>query len=374
MLKGVRTLLAEQGTVNKSMIKHDQLNILAIIASATLLLSACGGGAGDSGVRDDDPTRTLSSFDSSLRYQGTPGLESCSVQDLNAWVEHDMRDYYIYYDQVPTVRPADFSDPRDLVAALRVQPDRFSGVANTADQIARVEEGLAVGYGYWVAKNEAGELRFRNVRLESPMYEAGIRRGNQLLALNGIPVEDLEAGQFREIIDAGETTPPTFRVVLSNGTTEDLTVTPGEYTLFTSPTASYQTLADGTRSGYLPITSFLDRTGSDVDFQLQWLIDQNVQRLVLDLRYNGGGRSFQAERVASQLLGSDFDGAEYLRYEFNNKYATDGFARRFEAPELEFPVTSIAILATERSASASEALINGLKPRQWCVGYRWNHT
>lgn len=108
-------------------------------------------------------------FDESLRYQGRPDLAACSIADLNAWVEHDMSDYYIFYDQVPNLDTDEYVDPSDLVRALQVSPDIFSGIRVTADQVAQFEEAVTSGYGYWLSNTDADELRFRSVRLGSPV-------------------------------------------------------------------------------------------------------------------------------------------------------------------------------------------------------------
>ncbi len=332
-----------------------------------LLLGGCGGGssgdANDSLVVDDDREAPVaSSFDPENAYVTAPGVEACSIEDLNAWIDHDMRDYYLYYDQVPTVRLSDYADPDDLIEDLRVAPDRFSSVRDTATQVAQFEEGVLFGYGIWLFYNGAGELRVREIEPFGPMDNAGVERGDILLSINDIPVAALTDQDINDVFGAEEGMPSVFRFVSGDDAPRDLSVAREEFATVTVYDATVRTMRDGSRVGYLGVTSFLDRTAFDVDFHVEWLVENNVDSLILDLRYNGGGRSSQAQRLASQLVGSELDGRLYQQYNFNDKYTADDFVRVFEAPELTLPVSRIVILTTGYTASASEALANGITP------------
>ena len=50
-----------------------------------------------------------------IGYVSDAGLAACSTADLNAWVDFDIRDYYIYHDQVPQLNLADYTDPSRLI-------------------------------------------------------------------------------------------------------------------------------------------------------------------------------------------------------------------------------------------------------------------
>lgn len=331
--------------------------------SLLLSLAACSEGReSDPSGREAPVASTVSSFNASLRYQTPADVEPCSIDDIQRWVEHDMRDYYLYADSVPTLRLSDYTDADLLLRDLRVPPDVFSSLAETTTQVAQFEEGVFEGYGHWLFFTDAGELRFRDVVPGSPMEMAGVERGDVLLAVNGVAVQDLSDEDWNLINSRALGEPSLFRVQRGDEAPRDLSVARAAYATNTSDAVAIFDLADGSRVGYLRVRRFLDRTGGDVDAHLPWLRENGIDRLVLDMRYNGGGRSFQAERLAAQLLGDGFNGEPYLLYEFNERYAIDEFARSFQAPEETLPVRDIAILATGRTASASEALANGLRP------------
>ena len=73
----------------------------------------------------------------------------CSVESVNQWVYRNMRDYYLYADQVPTLNPANYSSSSDLVRELRNETvDPYSNIQNAARQQEFFEQGVSFGFGY----------------------------------------------------------------------------------------------------------------------------------------------------------------------------------------------------------------------------------
>lgn len=184
----------------------------------TLLLAACSGGnddvipkiiienteaiagnpdnnsntpANNDGDVTDTTTDVVQADPTEVVYKTPAGVEECSTEDIKHRVEFDMRDYYIYYDQVPVVDLADYSTPESLMRALRVAPDRYSNVADTAGQNALNDDGATRGYGLWFNPDKDGVVRFREILSGSPADKAGILRGDQIILFNGDPIGDV---------------------------------------------------------------------------------------------------------------------------------------------------------------------------------------
>ena len=100
-----------------------------------------------------------------------------------------MHDYYIHYDQVPDLNLDDFDTAESLIEALRVTPDIYSNVQDAETQSDQTIAGKTIGYGFWFLPLADNVVRFRESRLGSPAHVAGIRRGDELLAFNGRPIE-----------------------------------------------------------------------------------------------------------------------------------------------------------------------------------------
>lgn len=361
---GIRPPIATDEAVPQKWLVH--LGTVLILLS----LTACGGGGGDGNSRPasrDDPFATTFGGDSGadgsevVGYQTSPGVAVCSSDDIKARVDYDMRDYYLYYDLVPDVALSGVESSEALMGLLRVEPDRYSYVTDDREITQLREEGITEGFGFWSRPNAGDQaVRFREILAGSPAEVAGIQRGDELIAINGQAVREFDDDQLREVVSA-----PT--ISLSIRTLEeaprDVSLTSVEYRWTTAPAASIHTVtSSGLRIGYLTVRRFLSTTEAEIDGQMAWFVEQGVDELVVDFRYNPGGRSRVAQHLASQIAGAAVEGQIYQIGSANDKYTNWNFSSRFEAEPHSLGLTRVVVLATGFSASASEALINGLDP------------
>jgi C-terminal processing protease CtpA/Prc len=139
-------------------------------------------------------------------------------------------------------------------------------------------------------------------------------------------------------------------------------------------------IVDNLKVGYLVYNGF----NSDFDIQLNEVFGRfkaaGIDKLVIDLRYNGGGSVQTAKYLASMIYGTG-NSKVFLKRQYNAGFQnylikTDG-ASSLNEPFTDkilktatTPVTPINtlnlnklyVLTSDNTASASELLINGLKP------------
>ncbi|NND64916.1 MAG: peptidase, partial [Gammaproteobacteria bacterium] len=100
----------------------------------------------------------------------------------------------------------------------------------------------------------------------------------------------------------------------------------------------------------------------ELDTAFAGLIDAEINELILDLRYNGGGLVDVATFLASLLVGPNEAGEVFARLEFHtSQSALDEdltFFSEFNALDLD----RLFVLTTGGTASASEMIISGLEP------------
>ena len=85
--------------------------------------------------------------------------------------------------------------------------------------------------------------------------------------------------------------------------------------------------------------------------------------LVLDLRYNGGGLVDVAVHLASLIGGTRTNGQVMLNYVHNDKIGPIlNKTTRFANPEQALDLQRLVVITTRASASASELVINSLRP------------
>ena len=292
--------------------------------------------------------------------------DDCSVGNINQWVNRSMLDYYLFADQVPVVDPLDYDSPSDLVRDLRFNElDPFSGIGDAATRQALFEEGRTFGFGYRWGRDSDGDLRILVIDSDSPFAEAGVKRGDIFHSLGGVLDADLTDEQFFDFIGTVDE-PRDVEWGFIDGETGELetfTTAQAEYTIntvaytnvFTNPSF------DG-RTGYIVFNRFLNTSVDELDSTINQLIDRDITELVLDLRYNGGGRVFVAERLAAQISGNSFTGEVFSRTQYNDTYRNLNSQRVFQDAEPSLNLSRVVVLVTRATASASELLINSLRP------------
>ncbi|HBY69803.1 MAG TPA: peptidase S41, partial [Flavobacteriaceae bacterium] len=195
--------------------------------------------------------------------------------------------------------------------------------------------------------------------------------------------EGLQRGDIFNSVDGQQLTEENFNALLSqdsytiglatfNGTTvnstgETASLTKEQYT--ENPVYIAKTLdVQGQKIGYIIYNAFTRDFDSDLNAAFASLQEDGVTDLVLDLRYNGGGAVETAVDLASMITGQ-FNGELFYTEQWNpdrqEEYAENGL---FDASISDgsainsLQLTNVYILTTERTASASELVINGLNP------------
>ena len=323
------------------------------VALAAATLGGCvereGGGSGDAaGLVDGVDTA------------------DCAIEERRAWIDASMRDYYLFADTVRRVRLEDHDSEQSLLEALRVEPpDRYSHLADEGHYDALFDEGTTFGFGWDFIRLDEDTLLFSRVSPDSPAARAGIARGERLVAIDGEALKDFLARppEERDRILGLPDVPTTIvlGIEAADGARRDVSVRSESFPLVTVEALDVVEHA-GTRVGYLRFANFLGTSRAELDRAFATLAATNVGALVLDLRYNGGGRVDVAAELAGAIGGTMLASEPFASFRHNARYAEFDteidFGQRFAA--LDLP--GVLVLTTARTCSASELVINALEP------------
>ena len=326
----------------------------AISIGLIALLSACGSGSGDS------ESFSTGSGLSAANYASEP---MCQADNMKQWVDDNMRDYYLFFDQVPQVQLSDYDSPENLIKALRVQPfDRFSYVSDEAQSTAFFEEGIQFGFGWSLSRTSATDVQFLMVFPNSPLDAQGVKRGDYLLAIDGIDVNEITNAQLDASLGTGNlVVSPTLTVQTPDGSVRDIRVTKSEFKLQTVLDRSV-THTSTQSIAYLNFISFLETSSAEIDEAFDYFVQEQATELVLDLRYNGGGRISVARDLASKIVGNSVNNLPFVQYVLNNKYSQYNDSMNFEPTNNALNLSRVFVLTSSGTCSASEMVINGLRP------------
>lgn len=299
-----------------------------------------------------------SSTDASAQWR----LTGCDPTSKNLFVRDVMSDIYLWYSAIPEVDPASFATPEDYLEAIRHRPldEHFSYITARASNRAFFGESQYVGLGLsWTLVGR--QLRILQVFPDSPASEAGLSRGDRVTAIAGEPVEDLlVSGRFGEVVGPDEVG---FSVrvdfIDASGARRGSHLTKRVVTIPTvSLTRTYE--ANGRRVGYIFFRNFVEPSFAALDGAFAQLT--GVDDVVLDMRYNGGGLVNVARHLASIIGGVRTRGQVFAEYFHNDKNAHRNEVLRFEDKPNAASLRRLIVITTPDSASASELVINALRP------------
>jgi C-terminal processing protease CtpA/Prc len=331
----------------------------AAAACACALIAACGGGGGGGGGV-------------------VPGR--CSATSQKNFVLNAAREWYLFLELLPaTVDIGAFASAQQLLDALTAtarsqNKDRFFSYLTTpgADS-GFLLEGQFIGFGFRT-RIEGNRLLVPDVDEGSPAAQAGLGRGSEITHIdsgNGfVPVAtilqtdpNLEQafGPPTEGVQRG------LRYVRVDGQQFEAALTKTVVTIPPLPANGTAVLSlpnsPNVEVGYVNLRTFISTAETPLRNAFQQFRSRNpgIQYFILDLRYNGGGLVSTADLVGD-LFGGGLDGDVFEQMRFNASKSSNDSVRRFdEQPQSVMPVR-IAFITTGGTASASELVVNSMKP------------
>jgi len=212
------------------------------------------------------------------------------------------------------------------------------------------------GLGIEISLKE-GRLTVVSPIEDTPAWRAGIKAGDHIWKIDGIPTRDLTIVQAVKKMRGERGTKVTL-TILRNGETEPR-VFPLVRDIIRTRSLKARTLSPG--YGYVRISHFQERTGEDFANALRNLRAENggtLKGLVLDLRNNPGGLLDVAVAVAGRFVGERLDNGLIVYTEGREDFARRRFNASIGEKEPRYP---IVVLINSGSASASEIVAGALQ-------------
>ncbi|HVF15852.1 MAG TPA: S41 family peptidase [Steroidobacteraceae bacterium] len=385
------------------------------VFAAVLSLAGCGGGGGGGGGPINPapppagPTWTAGLFEPSAKFANQcanprTGNDSSgrpfpdvkgTVLTENHWLRSWTNELYLWYSEVQDRNPADFAtaDYFNQLKTPALTPsgnpkDQFHFTYPTSVWDSFSQSGVSAGYGanFAIVSGQDGQLPRKVlvalVEANTPAAAAGLLRGDEIVTVDGVDVAygsnvtTLNNGLFPNELDKDHAF-----VIRRNNVSSNLTLRSASVT--STPVHTVKTLSTPSGNvGYILFNDHIATAEAGLINAINTLRTQNIQDLVLDVRYNGGGYLAIASQLSYMIAGdAQTAGRFFERTIFNDKHTatnpvtgrpleptpfykqTLGISANTPAgaplPTLNLP--RVFVLTTDDTCSASEAIINGLK-------------
>ena len=338
------------------------------------------------------------------------GFQSCQDNDdigapayleVNDFIWKGLNLYYLWQADVPNLADNKFKtqtqlniflsgypQPENLFESLLYKPaslnpaeetvDRFSWIVDDYLELEGQLQGTTNNNGvdYILYKRENSDEIFGVVRYiiaNSDASTKNIKRGDFFTGVNGT---QLSLSNYQALL-FGSNNDYTLNLADYNGgaiTPNGKTVALTKTILDENPILVNKVIVSGSHKiGYLMYNGFYANYDTQLNNAFGALKSQGITDLVLDLRYNSGGSIQTATRLASMITGQ-FTGQVFAKQQWNDKIESYFAANDPESLKNLFTdkmgttainsvgMTKIYILTSTNTASASELVINGLKP------------
>ncbi len=292
--------------------------------------------------------------------------------DENNWLRSFTHKTYLWYDEIADTDPACCSTP-DYFKLMRTfettasgnPKDRFSFSMNTKEHLDS-QKGVTFGYGFLIGRTQQG-FYILHVEPGSPADNAGLARGMFLSEIDGIPVEQLSSEQLFSTLFPSSPERHGFTILIpGESRPRSATMTSAEVVKTPVLTSVLINRAGTFKIGYMLFNDHIPPAEAGLINAVRHFDREDIDELVLDLRYNGGGLVSIASGLAFMIAGS-----RATENRLFTKFVTNGKTPSESLPFYNYSTSSrplptlnlerVFVLTGGRTCSASELIINSLR-------------
>jgi carboxyl-terminal processing protease len=379
---------------NKFGIRH-----LAISLAAIALLAACGGASGPDndapgdnnpkGINDQDESQIKQVYAPSAQLANTcvtpaSGEKQGTVNDEKSWVRSFVDERYLWYKDVPYVDASKYTSAAAYFEVLKTPAKNSAGKdldrfhwSESIEETNRYNSGVSLDYGIKWVYNQNSPPRdwvVYDVEPQSPAGKAGIQRGDKLLTIDGLDSKtSAEVGTINSALFPKDKAEHTLELQRGTSSLPPITLKAGQYA--TTPVRGAKVITDnGNKVAYLYFDSFIAKSQDALITAFSSFQAQGAKELVIDMRYNGGGLLYISSQLAYMIAGPTVSsGKTFNKLVYNDKRSGENYTYDFipyalntsyrydyMRPLPSLNLKRVTLLVDHGTASASEAVINGL--------------
>lgn len=315
---------------------------------------------------------------------------------IHEFIWETLNNFYLWQEDVPSLDDSyspdgikykeliePYPEPEAFFESLKYEDDKFSNIQSNYEDIENSIKGIDANNGlkFILSRYGSGDAVMGIVTYileESDAASKDIKRGDLFTGVDGI---SLNINNYGDLL-FGDNLSYTLNMADLNSNL----LSPNGKNIALTKTEKFQSNpiqiseiieVGPTKVGYLMYNQFAQGFDDDLNEVFSNFKSELIDELILDLRYNGGGLVQSAVNLAGMITGQ-FSGEIFGKYLWNKKvmslfnsnlevYANRlsvNFANQLGEGEAinSLNLNKVYIITSQRSASASELVINGLTP------------
>ena len=334
----------------------------------------------------------------SCEKQKSYSIESTVNDKLHKFIWSGLNAYYLWQKEVPDLADDKFANLDDLYnyyrgyespeavfeSLLNRPTDRFSWIVEDYVALENSFQGINVSNGM-----EFGLVQYKNgsnniygyVRYVIPNSDAATKAVSRGMIFNNINGSKLTIDNYQALLFSDTSNYIVGFADYNDGNpvSNTTSVSLSKIEIQENPIAITKVFTEGTKKiGYLLYNQFARNYDGELNAAFASLKSENIDELIIDLRYNGGGSVSTATYLGGMITGQ-FTGQLYSQQVWNDKiknaFSANSFINNFTDEISNTDVNGTLILkenlnslgldkvyfiTTYSTASASELVINSL--------------
>lgn len=391
-----------------------------LVTATSVGLISCGGGSGSDAQppgqtserigASEKPAYVSGRFEPSDKFKNSCGNPRTGIDPFteaaftdrqglleheNFWLRSWADETYLWYDEIVDQDPDSFGSPQVYFDELKTNRTTASG--NPVDRFhflipsdewfeqSRLSQSLSYGARYVQTGFDANrELRIAYVEPNSPASNAGWERGDFVVSVDGVSLVDATTALDLQTINRGlapNADSPTHTIQLRKRDSATVLSQTMTAQVITEQAVLDSRVIDsnGQRIGYLLFNDHNATAEQQLIAAVEAFRQANIDELVLDVRYNGGGFLAIASQLSAMIVGPSSFNEVFENSVYNDKLDGRHPVTGERVPPMPFISETIGLSVNEGQAlptlnlervvmltsgntcSASESIINGLQ-------------